>query len=299
MKIKYAEHKFKARSLETIEKINVIIDQYGTTGYSLTLRQLYYQLVARGIIENTPQKYEAIGDLVNKARLAGLIDWEAITDRTRKIGGGNVTISPEEIILRQSVYFSHNRWDNQPNYVEVWVEKDALTDVVKNACFDTDTPYFACRGYCSQSAMWIAAQRFIRRRRADQKCYILYLGDHDPCGMEMTRDIADRMKLFGADVTINRLALNMDQIISLKLPPNTTKESDSNTLKYRAQFGDTCWELDALEPQKICDVIKDAIKPLMDEAILGKTLELESAQQQELALLSGRYHDVIAWLKST
>ena len=130
MKIKYEEHKFNARSLELIEHVNAVVTEYQRQGYELTLRQTYYQLVARGFIENSEKSYKRIGDLINNARLAGLIDWNAITDRTRELRGGNCNVPPAEIIKDNARFFSLDKWTNQPNYVEIWVEKDALIDVV-------------------------------------------------------------------------------------------------------------------------------------------------------------------------
>lgn len=296
MKIKYEEHKFNGRSLDIIEHANTIIEEYSRQGYNLTLRQTYYQLVARGFIENSESSYKRTGDIINNARLAGLVDWEAITDRTRNLRGGNANILPSKIIKTDAEFFSLDKWTNQPNYVEVWVEKDALIDVVGKGCRETDTQYFSCRGYCSQSEMWQAAQRFIKKGdRAGR--YLIYLGDHDPSGIDMTRDITDRMKLFGADVEVKRIALTMEQIKTFNPPPNPAKLADRRATAYIKQFGEHSWELDALEPQFIRQLIDSEIRPLMDEKILAQTLELEQEQRRELELVADNYDLIISKFK--
>ena len=296
MKIKYEEHKFNGKSLDIIEHANTIIEEYSRQGYNLTLRQTYYQLVARGFIENSESSYKRTGDIINNARLAGLVDWKAITDRTRNLRGGNANILPSKIIKNDAEFFSLDKWTNQPNYVEVWVEKDALIDVVGKGCRETDTHYFSCRGYCSQSEMWQAAQRFIKKGdRAGR--YLIYLGDHDPSGIDMTRDITDRMKLFGANVEIRRIALTMEQIKTFNPPPNPAKLTDRRATAYIKQFGEHSWELDALEPQFIRQLIDSEIRPLMDEKILAQTLELEKEQRRELEFVADNYDLIISKFK--
>ena len=298
MKIKYEERKFTKSNLELIERVNAVIGEYSRQGFGLTLRQVYYQLVARGFIENTEKSYKRIIDLVSNARLAGLIDWDAITDRTRNLRGGNANITPAEKIEYAARYFSLDKWTNQPNYAEVWVEKDALVDVIGKACYDSDTRYFSCRGYCSLSEMWQAAQRFIRREdREGRYNYIIYLGDHDPSGIDMPRDIADRLKLFGANVEIRRVALTMKQIQTFNPPPNPAKTTDKRAADYIRKFGEQSWELDALEPQFITQLIQSEIRKLMDTDIIAEICELENKQRAELQLISDNYYDAVAYLQ--
>ena len=296
MKIKYKEHNFRKKTLALIETINSVISEYQRQGYTLTLRQTYYQLVARGFIENSENSYERIGDTIDKARLAGLIDWEAITDRTRYLRSLSHWTTPAGIIDSASYSYRLDKWAYQPNYIEVWIEKDALVDVIGKACTPLDVPYFSCRGYCSQSAMWRAAQRFIDKVNHDGR-YILHLGDHDSSGVDMTRDIADRLQLFGASVEVRRLALTPEQIQIFNPPPAPAKESDSRTKQYKKQHGDNVWELDALEPQFIERLVTNEIRSLMDDNIFAKTCELENAQQSELQIISDNYSEICTYLK--
>lgn len=159
MKIKYINKRFKEKSLQVIEKVNEIIDEYINQGFDLTLRQLYYQLVSRVLIPNAVEEYGKLGNIVNGGRLAGLIDWDAVVDRTREIRRNSHWNSPEEIVRACANQYTIDRWQDQEFRPEVWIEKDALVGVIEGICKDLDVSYFSCRGYSSQSEMWRAASR--------------------------------------------------------------------------------------------------------------------------------------------
>ena len=268
MKEQFITKNFREKSLGLIDKINTIIVEYQYQGYELNLRQVYYQLVARGFIPNTERSYKNIGSLLNSGRLAGLIDWEAIVDRTRHTRENPHWDSPEQIIRAAINSYQIDMRENQPNYIEVWVEKDALISIVEAVAKESDVMCFSCRGYVSQSAMYQAGQRFINQLHREAR-YILHLGDHDPSGKDMTRDIQDRLELFGADVIVNRIALNWNQIQLYNPPPNPAKLSDSRAENYIMEYGDQAWELDALEPKAIETLIIESIKTLTDHDLLN------------------------------
>ena len=129
-KIEYVTKNFRRDSLTLIDKINRVIDDYAAQGYSLTLRQVYYQLVARDIIPNTERSYKNLGALISDARLAGLIDWRSIEDRTRNLRKNSHWESPSSMIDSAAYSYHRDHWEGQKNYVEVWVEKDALIGIV-------------------------------------------------------------------------------------------------------------------------------------------------------------------------
>lgn len=295
-KIKYKEIRFQQKSLDLIELVNQVVDEYSAQGYELTLRQVYYQLVARGYIPNNERSYKNVGSLINDGRLAGLIDWHSVTDRTRNLRKAEHWNNPADVIASARYSYNLDKWESQPNYVEVWVEKDALVDIVGQACSPLDTPYFSCRGYTSQSEMWGAAQRFIRQ--GDKEKRIIHLGDHDPSGIDMTRDIQERLELFGADVYVKRVALTMNQIQTYNLPPNPAKITDSRASKYIDQFGDESWELDALDPKVITDLIKKQVRMYRNDNIYRVVCDKESREKDELRMLEREYDKAIAYLES-
>jgi hypothetical protein len=251
-KICYIERRFSTDKLDIIVKANEIIEEYEALGFTLTLRQLYYQFVARDLIPNTFQSYKRLGDIINEGRLAGLIDWTAIEDRTRNV---QIPLAFEDVAHRlesAAHNFALDKWRGQEFRPEVWIEKDALVGVIEGICDEMNVAYFSCRGYTSQSEMWGAAMRYKKQHRATgQMPVLIHLGDHDPSGIDMSRDIAARIALFmGIDkFPVQRIALNMDQVEHYGPPPNPAKITDSRCAGYIRNYGEESWELDALEPQ--------------------------------------------------
>jgi hypothetical protein len=264
-RITYQEFNFRSDTLTLIDQVNDIIDDYKKQGYSLTLRQVYYQLVARGLIPNNDKQYKIIGNAVNAGRLAGLIDWDAIEDRTRYIRKNSHWDTPKDIIATAAVGYYRDHWVDMDAYVEVWVEKDALIGIVQKACSKWDVPNFSCRGYTSQSEMWRAARRFIDKQEKDKNNVLIHLGDHDPSGIDMTRDIQERLEFFGADVEVKRIALNRDQIDEYNPPPNPAKITDTRCRSYIKKYGKVSWELDALPPNVLEELIEIEIYSYIEE----------------------------------
>lgn len=290
MKIKYEQIALRTKARDIIAKANAIIDEYAAQGYSLTLRQLYYQFVARGLLPNEQKNYKMLGEVISSGRRAGLIDWEAIVDRTRFIrGNGSGWDSPAGIIATCEDAFKYDLWKDQPSYIEIWFEKDALLGVFERACHQMRLPHFSCRGYVSDSECWGAAQRIARMERSGKRAFVMHFGDHDPSGIDMTRDIEARMNLFGASPIVQRLALNMDQVEQYNPPPNPAKETDSRFAGYRAEFGDESWELDALNPDVLASLVADAVACRMDLLKWKKGLNREAKAKKEIGLLAKFY----------
>ena len=264
---KFVEKGFHRSSLKIIEQANAIIEEYQGAGFSLTLRQLYYQFVARDIIPNKQTEYKRLGSIINDGRLAGLIDWDAIEDRTRFLRNYSTWLSPADAAHEAAGRYLENLWDSQDVHVEVWIEKDALVGVIEPVCGRWRIPHFACRGYASQSEQYIAGQRLEKAIDRGQRAVVIHLGDHDPSGIDMSRDNLDRLTMFahGGEVELRRIALNMDQIRRYSPPPNPAKETDSRIMGYYAQFGTrSSWELDALDPKVIDTLIDDQVRDLVD-----------------------------------
>ncbi len=292
--IKYIDWRPSKKSLEIIDLANSICTQYAQQGYDLTLRQLYYQFISRDFFPNNERSYKNLGSIVDKARKAGLMDWGYIVDRTRNLAGYPTYDNPSDFITKMTDKFHIDVWDHQPNRIEVWVEKEALAGVVQRAASSRQVNYFCCRGYVSQSEMHAAAQRFKQYNNyRGQSVHVIYLGDHDPSGIDMDRDIADRLNLFdAADVTVHRIALNMDQIIQYSPPPNYAKQTDSRARKYIREYGGDSWELDALEPGVLVGLITDKIDSLCDRHLFANSLDAQNEQLRELSDLAEQW-DVI------
>lgn len=292
MKIEYEPKTFRAASLKIIEQADEILHDYEGQGYTLTLRQLYYRFVATGILENTERNYKRLGSIISDARLAGLIDWNHMTDRTREVVEPSTWANPQSILHACSRSYAIDRWKDQDHRIEVWVEKDALVEVIGKACDPYQVPYFSCRGYTSQSAMWQASLRFESYFVHGKDPVMIHLGDHDPSGIDMTRDIIDRMELFLSEpLHVKRIALNMGQIDKYKPPPNPTKMTDSRAEGYVDKFGFDSWELDALEPRILTALIRKTIKQHLDQDAWAEALERESKDIDYLKELAERRDD--------
>ena len=290
----YRPKKFNADRLDKIAKANAIIEEYRQQGFELTLRQLYYQFVSRDFIANNQREYKNLGDIINDARLAGLVDWLAIVDRTRNLQALANWETPAEIIEACSKQFRIDKWKEQQFRVECWIEKDALVGVIEGICNELDIDYFSCRGYTSQSEMWVAAQRLAKYQKKAQVPLILHLGDHDPSGKDMTRDITDRLSEFSySTIEVKRLALNMDQITQYNPPPNPAKITDSRAEKYIEEFGAESWELDALEPTVIAQLIRDAVEEVRDQGQWDEACAEEEKQKEQLAKVSAKWATII------
>lgn len=276
-----------------IVKANEIIAEYQRQGYDLTLRQLYYQFVSRDIIPNTLRSYKNLGTVINDGRLAGLIDWLAIVDRTRDLRALPHWADPSNIVDACAKQFNIDRWAGQPYRPEVWIEKDALVGVFERVCNELDVPLFSCRGYTSQSEMWVAAQRMLVHRKTGQIPMILHFGDHDPSGKDMSRDIMDRLELFtGGALKFERLALNMKQVDEYDPPPNPAKITDSRAKAYIEEFGDESWELDALEPSVLEALVRDAIDEVIDRDKMDEADLTQARHRETLALVADKFEAV-------
>lgn len=284
MKELFIDKNFHAKSYGLINYANQIIAEYQAAGFTLTLRQLYYQFVARDILPNKQRSYDNLGQLISDARLAGLIDWNAIEDRTRFLRGVTTYDDPSEAVRSARDEYAIDLWADQPTRVEVWIEKDALIGVIQRICNKYNVDFFACRGYASQSELYAAGKRIARRRMYQwQDTLVLHLGDHDPSGCDMTRDNAERLSMFaGREVNVERIALNMDQIEEFDPPPNPAKLTDSRANAYIEQYGDDSWELDALEPRVIESLIEDRVKKVID---FGKWEAKQAQLQKDLDAL--------------
>lgn len=297
---KYRDFNFRQKTLKIIDIANVIISEYQAEGYDLTLRQLYYQFVARDYIPNTESEYSKLGNIVSNGRVAGLIDWDSIVDRTRNVNGNSHFDSPVDILSIAAKQYKLDTRSTQDTYIEVWIEKEALLGVIERICRQLDVTYLACRGYYSQSAMWRAAERVATGMAISKEHYIehglrkavvFHLGDHDPSGLDMTRDIQDRFRLFGVEPEVQRIALNMDQVEEYNPPPNPAKLTDSRFGSYMREYGTESWELDALDPKVITALIKESVDEHTDQGKRQIRINKQEKDRAELRSVADNWDD--------
>ena len=303
--ISYTSINYRANTLELIQRCQEIIAEYAPIGLDLTVRQLYYQLVSRAYIPNNEKSYRHVVNTVSDARMTGDIDWNSIVDRTRNVRSNPHWSHPGEILRSAAHQFQYDKWLDQAERVEVWIEKDALTGVIAGVCNELDVPYFSCRGYTSQSEIWRGAQRVLEHHRSvGQGTVILHMGDLDPSGVDMTRDITDRLEIFtsfthGDEFTVERIALNESQVARYKPPPNPAKLTDSRIDSYIEVFGYQSWELDALDPTVLVALVRDKVGEYRDDDLWNDNVLEEEKAREQLSLISDNFDDVALFVQDT
>ena len=273
------------KNTERLEEINDIIEEYAVQGYKLTLRQLYYQLVSRDIIPNKKPEYAKLGHLLKNGRMAEVVDFEAIEARIRVpkrpywITG--VTNALEDTILQYRL----NRQNGQDVYIECFCEKDAISNILYRITSYYHIYLVINRGYSSCTAMHDAHQRF----KNHNNNVILYLGDHDPSGLDMIRDIRDRLEEFGSNIEVVPVALTTSQVRQYKPPPNPAKITDPRAKWYIQEYGNTSWEVDALEPNVLHSLLQQHIESRIDMSLFQDILNQEDEDKKTLKKMIEKY----------
>lgn len=179
-----------------VNAISATVTQYAKMGFRLTLRQLYYQLVKGNVIRNHDTVYKKLGDILDDCRYSGHVDWSAIEDRGR-IPKLPYFVEGIKDALNDTVNaYRLDRQRGQENVVEVWTEKDALSNILWRVTSEYHVNLVVNKGYTSSSALYGAYGRFTKYLMAGKKITVLYFGDHDPSGLDMVRDIEDRVLKF-------------------------------------------------------------------------------------------------------
>lgn len=331
MRIRYINKNFKPETQRLIDQANEICSRYAQDGLSLTLRQLYYQFVARGLLPNEQRAYDRLGATISDARMAGAFDWDYIIDRTRNLMEQPKWQSPAKLLEAAGKQYRTDLWAPQKRRVEVWIEKDAAIGVIESVCNLNEVPYFSCRGYTSSSEMWAAATRIGEYLRNGEQTVILHIGDHDPSGLDMTRDIEDRLRTFihtdwanefmgigahargsikrsmrsvmrgqGSEIDdvdepwrVKRIALTIGQIEQYDPPPNPAKTTDARFQRYMEETGlDESWELDALDPYVMEELIQDEIDAFRDDEALAKAERRQEEERQTLLKVGEKWDEV-------
>lgn len=270
---------------EYVKATNDVISQYDI---KLTVRQIFYRLVSSGFIENTVNSYKRFDRMITRGRERDDIDPESIIDRARQTIGGDYGYSSVEHYIKSKISdledtdeYTRRAWDSQPEYIEVWVEKDALATLVSSVADDYRVLTYPSRGYSSYTMVYEAVNaRFYRYRW--KPITILHFSDHDPSGLNMTDDIQSRIERYGSDARVERIALTYEQVRKFGLEPMPTKVNDSRGREYSIQYGNKCWELDAIPPDELQNIIRDAINSHIDTDKWNMTHQEIEKEKQDL-----------------
>lgn len=284
------EFKWTNFQFDKLNKILVILNELKKY-IPLTLRQIYYQLVGKGFIENKYTEYIMLSNLLKWARIDGYISWDCIEDRVRKYhnlcGWNNSSVFKKretEIFLEG---YSRDLLQTQNKYIELWIEKDALSSIfVKTAKFYT-IPVVVCRGFSSVSFLNDFKNRIMAKK--DKKPVMLYFGDFDPSGVEMLKSMQTTLteELGIEDINFKRVALLKEDIDKYKLPhsPDALKKTDTRAKKHLIDYGDLAVELDALRPDILEQKIIDAIEGELDAKAFYKEVEINDKELEELQIV--------------
>ncbi len=268
-------------NIRKLDTVNQIILEYAKEGYTLTLRQLYYQLVSRDIIPNRVQEYAKLSTLLVKGRMAGVVDWDAIEDRIRIPFLPYWAIDIKDAVNDILNQYRLDRQNKQSVYIELWVEKDALSGVLKKVTSYYHINLMVNRGYTSCTALHDAYLRFREKETAGKKGVILYLGDHDPSGLDMIRDIRERLFEFGISPEIKSIGLTMAQIKKYNPPSNPAKITDPRAKWYIAKYGNVSWEVDALNPRILLQLVKRNVEKIINVELFKNTLKQEEVDKKK------------------
>jgi len=263
-----------------------VLRQYDT---AITLRQLYYRLVSRQIFPNTENSYKRLSRMMVLARESRDLPINCLEDRSRRVlGRGDVGYTSAQDFLKQRIAslqdswrgFMMPRWEDQPNYILIGLEKDALSRLVSDIANQYSVRTFPTRGYPSFTYVHRMAS-YIRGRMKDKPTVVLYFGDFDPSGVDIERDLTDRLRKYEAgDFKVRRVALTREQIVRYSLPPMPVKRSDARTPSFVASYGDEAVELDALDPNTLKLLVARSIASYIDlDAWRKKEDEIESLRQ--------------------
>lgn len=245
----------------------------------MTVRQVYYQLVSRQVIKNGRTGYQAVSNLLRDARKSGVIPWEWIEDRLRR--PRTVSMWDDLVDFGETVLSAYRRnvWEGQPSYLEVWLEKDALSGIFEDVLGPCGVTLNVGRGYDGWDSIHNASVRF----GDGVGKTILYFGDLDPSGEDMVRSLRERLSFFGCEPEITKCALNLDDVKKYNLPPDFTKAGDTRQKGFVAKYGDVSVELDALPSGVLRERLVAGIEGNMDLDRLREVKNIEQMEKEKLA----------------
>jgi len=324
MKIAFEKKRFRPETLEVIDLLNELLEEYDRDGYQVTARQLYYQLVAGDLFPenrkwawtgskwvkdpggtiNAQPNYDWIAKIINDGRMAGLIDWDLIVDLGRRTVREPSWDNPRDAVQAAHQWFRIDPWEFQPIHVEVMCEKQALEGVLGPASKKWGLPFSSNKGYSSASFMFEKGKELREKFHDEHKqVFLLYFGDHDPSGLDMDRDIEHRLEMFmgpgldnddmddfDSEIILSRCALTKDQIHEFRPPPNPAKVTDSRAAAYIQQHGRVSWELDALKPSQLVSVLDNYVEAALDRFGIRENWDAALDMQRRMkAELEGIY----------
>jgi len=236
-------------------------------------------------LPNKIESYQKLSRLCVQGRDEGLLPEDAFADRLRQVDKPSSWTNLQDFMKSVECSFRKDRWQNQPNYLEIWSEKDALRSVLTEVTYRYDVSLMIVRGQASRTAIYEAYERFEAQIDEGKDCYLYYAGNFDPSGLSIYESLKDRLSKFGdAGELINfeRIALTPEQIEAYHLPSDPGKESDPNYKRFVAEYGDRVVELDSLPPDALRELVKGCIEKNISFDLLAQVEETEAKEQARL-----------------
>jgi len=272
------------KTLEIIYQAREILE----AGHPMTVRQVFYQLVSKQVIENNKGRYNAVSRALVNARRQDIIPWEWIEDRLRRprIVGMWKGLPAFAETCRKA--YRLDVWETQPDYFEVWLEKDALSGIFEDELNPYGVTLNVGRGFDGWDSIRNAAERY---KICEKPITVLYFGDFDPSGEDMVRSLKERLDDRGSRPDLIKCALTLDDIQLYNLPIDFTKKTDTRSRKHIEKYGDISVELDALPVDVLRARLVEEVRARMDLDALGEVLEREEIDRAELVRRLGAKED--------
>jgi hypothetical protein len=270
--------KRKRRTRAEMEAVRQTIYDVLADGRPMTVRQVYYQLVAQHLIENKKSQYQATCDMLVRLRQDGRVPWEWVEDRNRRPREVQMFADLDEFVGVVRGAYRRDVWQDQHSYVEVWLEKDALSGIFEDALRPYGVTLNVGRGYDGWSSIRNAAERL----GDGDNTTILYFGDFDPSGEDMHRSLIERLGFFGCAPEVIKCALTLEDVQRYDLPPDFTKATDTRQAAFVAKWGDISVELDALPATVLRQSLIGEVESRLDLGALEGTRAAQAADVERL-----------------
>jgi len=269
---------------KVVDEARRLIYEYNMQGIRPTLRQVHYRLASSqvGGYQNTQSCYKKLSEKLVKARMQGLIPWDSLADHVRyrrwnRPFGGEVP-DIDELIEMATCDVGEDPWDYMRKRVILWLEKDALADLIYDAVKGLYVPLSVSRGYSS----WTFVYDNLDILRFDGEVKVFYLGDFDPSGLDIERFTNEAIKYFDVEFEFRRISLTWDQVQRYGLLPNPTKKADPRAKEYVSVYGDRCWELDSLEPRELQKIVRQEVEKEIDKGVWKQVMRENEKQRQKI-----------------
>jgi hypothetical protein len=262
-----------------------IVRAFIDAGYPQTVRQLFYKLTSYGVVPKTENGYGRVCYHSLKMRQLGILPYQWLADNTRWMRKSPSYDDIGEFLQYSRDAYRRSIWNNQDAYVEVWLEKDALAGVLIDITNPYDVPLMVTRGYSSATYAYEAACEIVARQEAGKVPYIYYFGDYDPSGLDIPRDLLNKLQSHGAFPTFEIVAVQKDQIAAWRLPTRPTKRSDSRAKGWEGESV----ELDAIPANQLRVLCQDVIQQHIDPRLLHETQRVERLERESLAAVVANF----------